>query len=219
MNSPGYMRHSYAYDTESMHEAARQRKKAACIYSPCSAQSRHNYPNLLMALYSGLLDTLSFQLQPHTESSNASIMLELHTTLSTPDLGTHVCLHVNCIKSILPRSGRKTYCSLFLFAFFNWGWQNLSLLKPEQPGSEQIMQLSSIWIEKPTQHIYMTSHMATTMFEVICLATGDTKNTCPAYSGCIQFKSLCPQVLCTLGCCGFKPNRFLEPCRCDMTIT
>ena len=36
------------------------------------------------------------QLQPHTESSNVLNMLELHTTSSMPNLGTHV--HVSCVK-------------------------------------------------------------------------------------------------------------------------
>jgi len=32
--------------------------------------------------------------------------------------------------------------------------------------------------------------LATTVFDVICLATGDTKLLYHAYSGCIQFKLL-----------------------------
>ena len=49
----------------------------------------------------------------------------------------------------------------------------------------------SIWIEKPTKHICTTSHMATTVFDVICLATGDTKHLYHAYFGCtcIQFNT------------------------------
>ena len=42
--------------------------------------------------------------------------------------------------------------------------------------------------------------MATTVFDVICLATCSTKHLYHAYSGCIRFKSLCP-------------------CRRDITIT
>ena len=60
------------YDTESMHEASKQRRKAACVLPI------QRYANLLVALYSRLLNTLSFRLQPRTASSNASNTLELH---------------------------------------------------------------------------------------------------------------------------------------------
>ena len=61
----------------------------------------------------------------------------------------------------------------------------------------------SIWIEKPTKHICTTSHMATTVFDVICLATGDTKHLYHAYFGCIQFKLLRPRAS------QFKPDTSL----------
>ena len=44
-------------------------------------------------IYSGILNTLSFQLQPRTESSNTSNTLELHTILLTHDLGTLACMN------------------------------------------------------------------------------------------------------------------------------
>ena len=49
-----------------------------------------------------------------------------------------VALHaVSCVKKvILPRLGHKTYSSLFLLAFFDLRWQNLSSLKAERPSSE-----------------------------------------------------------------------------------
>ena len=53
------------------------------------------------------------------------------------------------------------------------------------------------------------SHMATIMFDVICLATGYTKHLYPAYSGCIRFKSLCPQALRAPRASPFKPDTSL----------
>ena len=70
------------YNMESMHEVE-QWKKAACIL--LLQHLIETYANLLVALYSRLLNTLSFWLlfsnKPHTENSNALNMLELHTTL------------------------------------------------------------------------------------------------------------------------------------------
>ena len=102
-----------------MHEAARQRKTAACGLPV--QRSIEAYANLLVVLYSRLLNTLSFRLQSHTESSNASNTLGLHATLSTPDLQTHTYMQVSCVKVIFPRSGQKIYSSLFLLAFFDLG--------------------------------------------------------------------------------------------------
>ena len=54
-------------------------------------------------LYNGLLNTLIVPLlysKPHSNSSNALDMLELHATLLMPNLaiGIHAYMHVRCIK-------------------------------------------------------------------------------------------------------------------------
>ena len=79
-----------------MHKATRIRKKSG-LHTPVR-QSIEAYANMLVVLYSGLLNTISLQLQPCTEVSNASNMLEIDTTLSMPDLGAHAYMHVSCIK-------------------------------------------------------------------------------------------------------------------------
>ena len=56
--------------------------------------------------------------KPLTESSNSLNTLELHTILC---LATHAYMHELCKKVILPRSGHKTYISIFLLAFFDLG--------------------------------------------------------------------------------------------------
>ena len=58
------------------------------------------------------------------------------------------------------------------------------------------------------------SRMATTMFDVICLATGDTKHLYHAYLGCIWFKSLHPQALHALG---HRNLNQIIPRRCGIT--
>jgi len=50
------------------------------------------------------------------------------------------------------------------------------------------------------------SRMTTTVFDIICLATGDTKHLYHAYLGCIWFKSLRRRVLNVLQ---FKPDTSL----------
>ena len=77
-------------------------------------------------------------------------------------------------------------------------------------------QLSSIWIEKPTKHICTMSRMATTVFDIICLVTGDTKYLYHAYLWCIRFKLLHSRPLHTLGC--RNVTRYI-PRRRDRTIT
>ena len=86
-----------------------EEEKATCVLPvQCSAEAY----NLLEAIYTGLL---MFQLQPHTDSSNTSITLELHAPLSTPDLGTHAYMHVSCVKSYFA-SFEPKYLQFFILA-------------------------------------------------------------------------------------------------------
>ena len=122
-------------------------------------------------------------------------------TMSTPDLGIHAYMHVSCVKKSYFASFGPKNLQFFILAFVlrfrttksviteswtAWQWVNNAI--------DPATAASSIWIEKPTKHIYMTSRMATTVFDVICLATGDTKHLHHAYSGCIRFKLLHPRV-------------------------
>ena len=93
------------------------KKKAACLLLvQCSIET---YANLSDGCR--FLNTFS---KPHTESSNALIKLELHTTLLTPDLGTHAYMLVSCVESDFASFGKKKiYSSLFLLTFFDLGRQ------------------------------------------------------------------------------------------------
>ena len=64
-----------------MHEASRQRKKAAC------ALPVQRYTNLLVALYSELLNTLSFELKPRTA---ATLQIRLNYMASNIGVGINV---------------------------------------------------------------------------------------------------------------------------------
>ena len=166
-----------------MHETSRQRKTAACVLPV------QRYANLLVVLYSRLLNTLSFRLQHHTASSNASNSLNyMASNVVKPDLETHTYMHAGelCKKVILLRLGQKTKflilaCilqfrtkSVITESWTAWQWVNNAI--------DPATAASSIWIEKPTKHIYMTSRMTTTASDVICLATSDTKHLYHAYS-------------------------------------
>ena len=117
MDSPGCMKHSYMTRNACTKQ---QDKKKWLAYSPYSAQSRH-IQFVGGALYSELLNTLSFRLQPRTDSSNASNMLELHATLSTADLGTQAYMHVSCVRKLFCLVWVKKLSSLVLLAFFDLG--------------------------------------------------------------------------------------------------
>ena len=62
---------------------------------------------------------------------------------------------------------------------------------------------SWIWTEMPIKLICLMTYSATTVFSIICLATGDTEHLHYPYSGCIQFKMPYPSVL------WFKPDAFI----------
>ena len=68
-------------------------------------------------------------------------------------------------------------------------------LKAERPGSESIMlqiqpqQLARFELRSQQNYLHDVTHTTTT-FDVICLATGDTKHLYPIYLDCIWFKSL-----------------------------
>ena len=64
-----------------MHEASRQRKKAACVLP------LQHYINLLVAPYSGLLNTLSFELKPRTA---AMLQICLNYMASNVGVGINV---------------------------------------------------------------------------------------------------------------------------------
>ena len=103
-------------------------------------------------------------------------------------------------KSYFASFGPKTYSSLFLLSFFDLGQQNPSSLKVKRPGSEsttlqiQPQQLARFELRSQQNTFTDVTH-GNNRFDVICLATGDTKHLYPAYSGCIRFKSLRPRAL------------------------
>ena len=66
---------------------------------------------------------------------HTSNTLELHATLSTPDLGTHVYVHVSCIKSYFALFGPKNLQLFILPCVPGFGMTNSLLLKAEWPGS------------------------------------------------------------------------------------
>ena len=79
-----------------------------------------------------------FQLQPHTESGNTSNTLEVHATVSIPNLGTHTYMHVSFVIKLfcLIRDKKLKVLQYFLLAFFDFDDKNSSLLKAEWLGSE-----------------------------------------------------------------------------------
>ena len=117
---------------------SRKTRKEVCVLPV--QHSIEACANLLGVLY---IQQTFEQLQSHTESSNATNTLELGTILSITDLGTHVYMHVRCVK--------KFFCLVWAQKFtvlYSW-----LMIQPQQ--------LSSIWTEKPTKHICMMSRMAT----------------------------------------------------------
>ena len=132
--------------------------------------------------YANLLWTLSFQLlfsKPHTGSSNVLNTLELHATSLTPDLARYLYIHSSdlCKK-------RKNSWQFYLF------WPKTTsvfysclcfLTRMTKFDIERFCQ----WVNNtadpataatPAKHICTTSHMATNVFDVICLATIDTNH-------------------------------------------
>ena len=80
---------------------------ACVLLVQCSIEA---YANLLVALYNGLLNTIIVPLlysKPHSNSSNALDMLELHATLLMPNLAMYSCVHACEMHKILPQFGTK----------------------------------------------------------------------------------------------------------------
>ena len=79
-----------------MHEAARQRQKSG-LQTSHTALSQG-----ICKFVAGAIQRIFERPQPRTESSNALKTLELHATLSTPDLGlgTHAYMHVSCVQKL-----------------------------------------------------------------------------------------------------------------------
>ena len=123
-DSPWYIKHSYTTWNLCMKQ---QNKGKNGLRTLCTALNRG-----ISKFVGDTICRLLFRLQPRTERSNVSNTFELDATLSTPDLETHAYM---CKKVFCLIRAEKTYSSLLL-AFFDLGWQNLSSLKAERPGSE-----------------------------------------------------------------------------------
>ena len=168
------------------------------------------HANLLVVLYNKLLSTFSFWLlfyKPHSNSSNTLDMLELHATLLTPDLARYSCVHACELhkrsdftsfqpkkKVLYSRLYSSTRMTKFNIAESWWAWQWVN--NATDPATATRLNLN--WEANKT-HFY-NSRMATIMFDIICLATIDTKHLYHVYSGCIRFKLLHPRALRALGC-------------------
>ena len=126
-----YMKHSYM-TRNACTKQQDKKKKAACVL--LEQRSIEEYSNLFVAGYTAdfrlVSNTFSFQLlfsKPRREQQRFKYARPSYSRLRA----------VSCVKKvILPCLGHKTCSSLFLLAFFDLRWQNLSSLKAEQPSSE-----------------------------------------------------------------------------------
>ena len=160
----------------------------------CTIHTQLNASHLALASFLYSSPILVLQLQQlfsnlFTGSSNALNTLEVNATLLTPSCEL-------CKKVILPHLAKKNL-PMFIFACALWfrtkfvigeSWTVWQWVQTNQP-----KHLSWIWIEKLTKLICTASHvhMATTMFDVNCLATGDTKTyIMPTWDVRVWFKSL-----------------------------
>ena len=131
MDSPGYMKHSYMTSNSRTKHQDKGKRRLACVLPV------QRYANLLVALNSGLLNTLSFRLQPRTASINASNTLELHGIVNARPRNSRVHAGpVSCVKSYFASFGPK---NLVLYSCFVLRFSTTKSVideSAERPGSE-----------------------------------------------------------------------------------
>ena len=96
MDTPGYIKHIYKTQPGIYARSSKTKTKSGLCTSHTALSQG------ICKFVAGAIQRIFERPQPRTESSNALKTLELHATLSTPDLGlgTHAYMHVSCVQKL-----------------------------------------------------------------------------------------------------------------------